>query len=80
MDVTVYCAIKDIVHGEFRADHFWLGASDGAIDITDMNLSKKMFTAEDIKSIEGVRNLLKKGALTVPNRYSQLADFQPPDL
>jgi len=80
MDVAVYRAIRDIVQGEFQAGHFWLGASDGAIDITDMTLSKGLFTAGDIKRIERVRRLLKKGAVAVPGRSSQLADFVPPDL
>jgi basic membrane protein A len=80
MDVAVYGALRDIANDEFKPGHRWLGAPDGAMDITEMKYSKKLFKSEALENIQSARDLLKKGKLIVPNRYSQVADFQPPQL
>jgi len=80
MDVAVYDALKDIVRGSFQPGHRWLGASDGAMDITDMEHSRSLFDAEDLKRIAEARNLLKQGKLEIPARAKDLEDFHPPEL
>jgi basic membrane protein A len=80
MDVAVYGAIQDIVQDKFKAGHYWLGAPDNGMDITEMEYSKNLFKPQDLDRIRKARELLKKGQLTIPKRYSQVDDFQPPDL
>jgi len=80
MDVAVYNAISDIVRGDFHCGHRWLGAADGAIDITAMEYSRQLFDAASLERIEKARDLLKAGKLSVPKRSSEIAGFQPPPL
>lgn len=80
MDVAVYGALRDVVHGKLRGGHRWLGASDGAIDITEMKYSRPLFDSASIERIQKARHLLKTGQLTVPKRYSEVDRFQPPNL
>ena len=80
MDLAIYAALRGIVKGEFKAGHHWLGAPDGAIDITDMKYSQKLFTAQDLQHIQKARTLLKGGKLLIPENQTVLNSFQPPDL
>lgn len=80
MDVAVYGAIRDAVEGRFKAGHFWLGATDGAIDLTEMKYSRKLFDPASLERIEKARELLKSGGLSVPKRYSEMDSFTPPQL
>ena len=61
MDTAVYGAIRDTVQGNFKPGHVWLGASEGAIDITDMQYTRQLFSAEDLAAIDKARTLLKQG-------------------
>lgn len=79
MDIAVYEAIHQVVQDSFQAGHRWLGAADGAIDITEMNHSRNLFTNEDSKRIAKARELLKTGKLNIPKRYSEVASFEPPE-
>ena len=80
MDVAVYGALQDLAKGNFRGGHRWLGAADGAVDITEMKYSRQLFKADDLARIEKARNLLKQGKLSIPNRYPEVASFNPPEL
>ncbi|MCU0573721.1 MAG: BMP family ABC transporter substrate-binding protein [Syntrophobacteraceae bacterium] len=80
MDVAVYEAMRSIVEDRFRAGHRWLGAADGAMDITEMKHSRALFDAADLQRIQKARELLKKGALKVPARSGDVDGFQPPRL
>lgn len=80
MDVAIYDALKQIVEGKFQGGHRWLGAADGAVDITEMKYSRYLFAEEDLERIQKARDILKAGKLTVPKRYSEVADFEPPEL
>jgi basic membrane protein A and related proteins len=80
MDVAVYSALQDLVKGTFHGGHRWLGAADGAVDITEMKYSRHLFKAEDLARIEKARNLLKENKLNIPSRYSEVASFNPPEL
>ncbi|MGV8074712.1 MAG: BMP family protein [Syntrophobacteraceae bacterium] len=80
MDCAVYEALKQTVEGKFKGGHRWLGAVDGAIDITEMKHSRSLFTAQDLDRIGKARELLKSGKLDVPERYSEVASFEPPNL
>jgi basic membrane protein A and related proteins len=80
MDVAVYNAIRDAVGGHFEGGHHWLGASDGAIDITEMKYSRQLFDPADLKRIETAKNLLKEGKLVVPKRGSEVESFTAPTL
>lgn len=80
MDVAVYEALQSIVRKKFQSGHYWLGAADGAMDITDMEYSKDLFNPRDFERIQKARTLLKKGQLTVPKHSSEAAEFEPPEL
>ncbi|MEM5787866.1 MAG: BMP family ABC transporter substrate-binding protein [Syntrophobacteraceae bacterium] len=80
MDIAVYGAIRDVVEGRFKAGHHWLGASEGAIEITEMKYSRHLFTPADLEKIEKAKNLLGSGRITVPRRYGEVEAFAAPDL
>ncbi|MCE5336642.1 MAG: BMP family ABC transporter substrate-binding protein [Desulfobacteraceae bacterium] len=80
MDVAVYGAIRDVVKGNFKGTHLWLGAPDGAVDITEMKYSKELFAADDLRNIEKARALLKEGKLSVPKRHGEVEAYAPPAL
>ncbi|NSW87009.1 MAG: BMP family ABC transporter substrate-binding protein [Syntrophobacteraceae bacterium] len=80
MDVAVYDAIRDIVQGNFKSGHHWLGAAEGAMDITDMEYSKHLFSSNDLLLIRNARRVLKDGSRGIPKRHNEVDGFQPPDL
>jgi len=80
MDVAVYGAIREAVEGRLQGGHRWLGASDGAIDITEMKYSRQLFDPADLQRIEKAKNLLQNGRLTVPKRYGEVDSFAAPEL
>jgi basic membrane protein A len=80
MDVAVYGALRDCVQGSFKPGHRRLGATDGAIDITEMKFSQQLFDPADLARIQKARRLLKDGQLNVPKRYDELDKFEPPVL
>jgi basic membrane protein A len=80
MDVAVYNAIRDGVDGRFQGGHHWLGAAEGAIDITEMKYSRQLFDAPDLDRIEKARILLKEGKLVVPKRSGEVESFSVPNL
>jgi basic membrane protein A and related proteins len=80
MDVAVYGALQDLVKGNFQGGHRWLGAPDGAVDITEMTYSRQLFKANDLERIQKARALLKEGKLEIPKRSSEVETFKPPEL
>jgi basic membrane protein A and related proteins len=80
MDVAVYGALQDLVKGRFQGGHRWLGAPDGAVDITEMTYSRQLFKANDLERIQKARTLLKEGKLEIPKRSSEVETFKPPEL
>lgn len=80
MDVAVYEAIRSVVQGSFKGGHRWLGVTEGAVDITDMKYSKKLFSPTDLERIAKARELLKEGKIKVPKRASELETFKAPEL
>jgi basic membrane protein A and related proteins len=80
MDVAVYGALQDFVKGSFQGGHRWLGASDGAVDITEMLYSRQLFKATDLELIQKARILLKEGKIEVPRRSFDVETFNPPEL
>jgi basic membrane protein A len=80
MDSALYEALEDIVQRNFQSGHCRLGASDEAVDITEMQYSKQFFDPKGLKIIQKVRTLLKDRKLSIPSRNDQLAEFQPPSL
>ncbi|HOV87156.1 MAG TPA: BMP family ABC transporter substrate-binding protein [Syntrophobacteraceae bacterium] len=80
MDVAVYGAVRDIVEGRFSGGHHWLGAKEGAVDITEMKYSRERFDAKDLARIRKARELLRGGTLKVPKRFGEVKDFPAPDL
>lgn len=80
IDVAVYSALESIVKGDFQPGHKWLGAAEGAMDITDMKYSRQLFSPQDLERIGNARRLLKEGKLVIPKREAEVAGFQPPDL
>jgi basic membrane lipoprotein Med (substrate-binding protein (PBP1-ABC) superfamily) len=79
MDIAVYGAIREAVEGRFKGGHHWLGAADGAIDITEMKYSKRLFSPADLERIAKARDLLKAGKLSVPARAGEVEMFKPPE-
>lgn len=80
MDVAVFEALGMIVRGGFKGGHRWLGAAEGAVDITEMVHTRELFSRADLDRIQKARLLLKEKQLTVPKRYDDLPDFKPPSL
>jgi basic membrane protein A and related proteins len=80
MDVAVYGALQDLVKETFNGGHRWLGAADGAMDITEMKYSRQLFKPDDLARIDKARVLLKESKLRVPSRYSEVPSFNPPEL
>lgn len=80
MDVAVHEAILSIVENRFQPGHRWLGAAEGAVDITEMKHSRARFDAADLERIRKARELLKKGAFKVPARSGEVDGFHPPRL
>ncbi|MHC1742876.1 MAG: BMP family protein [Syntrophobacteraceae bacterium] len=80
MDVAVYQALEAVVQGRFQGGHRWLGAAEGAVDITDMVHTRSLFSEADLDRIQQARQLLKDKKLMVPKRYGELPEFQPPAL
>lgn len=80
MDVAIYQAIEGIVQGRFEPGHHWLGAAQGAIDLSPMKYSQQLFTPRDMEWIDKARRLLKEGKISVPKSDAELADFQIPEL
>jgi len=80
MDVAVYGALQDLVKETFNGGHRWLGAADGAMDITEMKYSRQLFKPDDLARIDKARVLLKEGKLSIPDRYSEVPSFNPPEL
>lgn len=80
MDVAVYRALHEAAEGKFNAGHHWLGASEGAIDITDMRYTRDLFDPKDMERIQKARSLLKEGKISIPKRNADVEGFQPPHL
>ena len=80
MDVAVYGALQDLVRGNFRGGHRWLGTAEGGVDLTEMKYSRSLFRPEDLARIEKARLLLREGKLSIPKRTSELPSFSPPHL
>jgi len=80
MDLAVYGAIRDVGEGKFKAGHFWLGAAEGAIDITEMKYTRQLFSPADLARIEKARTLLRQGKLAVPGRSGEVESFVAPEL
>jgi len=80
MDVAVYNAIRDAVSGRFQGGHHWLGAAEGAIDMTEMKYSRQLFDPADLNRIEAARVLLKEGKLAVSKRAVEVESFSVPKL
>jgi len=80
MDLAVYNAIKSIADGRFQAGHVWLGAPEGAMDITAMTFSRDRFRPQDLARIDRARELLRTGKLEIPNRAQDLKSFTAPAL
>ena len=80
MDVAIYGAIKDVAQGHFKPGHFWLGAAEGAIDLSEMKYSRELFPIADLEKIKKAKELLAGGKLTVPNRTADAEKFIPPEL
>ena len=80
MDVAVFQALEAVVHGRFQGGHRWLGAADGAVDITEMPHTRSLFDKADFDRIQLARQLLKGRKIAVPKRYGDLQEFQPPAL
>lgn len=80
MDVAVYGAIRDAIDGRLKGMHRWLGAAEGAIDITGMKYSRQLFDPADLQRIAKAKDLLAKGQLTVPKQYTEVDSFAAPDL
>ena len=66
MDIAVYGAIREAAEGRFKGGHHWLGAADGAMDITEMKYSKQLFSPAQPRANAKSRDPLKAGKLTVP--------------
>ncbi len=80
MDVAVYGALQELAKGSFQSGHRWLGASDGAVDITRMEYSRHLFKVSDLERIDKARDLLKAGKLKIPKQPSEVGEFRPPAL
>ncbi len=80
MDVAIYGAIRDILDGRFRGGHFWLGAAEGAIGLTEMKYSRQLFAPADLERIEKAKLLLQEGKLSVPKRPGEVESFAAPQL
>jgi basic membrane protein A len=80
MDVAVYDALQSIVENRFQRGHHWLGAVEGAMDITDMKHSRHLFDPASLARIQKSRELLKQGALKIPKKASEVSAFEPPHL
>lgn len=80
MDVAVYSGIQSVVEGKFQSGHRILGASDGAIDISEMKYSRQLFNPADLERILKARDLLRQKRIVIPKTQAELAGFQPPDL
>lgn len=80
MDVAVYEALRSVVENRFQGGHRWLGAAEGAVDITDMKLTRHLFDSVSLHRIKKARELLMKGTLTIPKRGMEVDAFEPPRL
>ncbi len=80
MDVAVYGALQSIVENRFQGGHHWLGAAEGAMDITDMKHSRHLFDSASLARIQKGRELLKQGALKIPGNAGEVSGFEPPRL
>ena len=80
MDVAVYGALQELAEGSFQSGHRWLGASDGAVDITGMEYSRHLFKVSDLERIDKARDLLKAGKLKIPKQPSEVGEFRLPAL
>ncbi len=80
MDVAVYEALRSIVENRFQGGHHWLGAAEGAMDITEMKYSRHLFDAPSLARIQMARELLKQGALKIPEKAGEVTAFEPPKL
>ncbi len=80
MDVVIYNAIRDTTENRFKAGHFWLGAAEGAIDLTAMKYSAGMFAPADLERIEKAKVLLRGGELKIPKRTGEVDGFVAPEL
>ncbi len=80
MDVAVYSAIRETVEDRFKGGHRWLGAADGAVDLTEMKYSRQLFEPADLDRIEKAKQLLKNGKLAVPSRTGAVESFTAPEL
>jgi len=80
MDVAVYGTLQELAKGSFQSGHRWLGASDGAVDITGMECSRHLFKVSDLERIDKARDLLKAGKLKIPKQPSEVGEFRPPAL
>jgi basic membrane protein A and related proteins len=80
MDVAVFGALQDLVKASFQGGHRWLGASDGAVDITEMLYSRQLFKPSHLDRVQKARTLLKEGKIEIPKRSSEVEAFEPPEL
>ena len=53
MDVAVFKALESVAQGRFQGGHRWLGAADGAVDITEMVHTRSLFSAADLAAAAG---------------------------
>ncbi len=80
MDVAIYNAIRDTLESRFKAGHFWLGAAEGAIDLSEMKYSAEMFAPADIERVKKAKTLLRSGELKIPRRPAEVDGFAAPEL
>lgn len=80
MDVAIFNAIRDSLEGRFKAGHFWLGAAEGAIDLSEMKYSAEMFAPADLERIGKAKALLRSGELAIPKRLGEVESFVAPEL
>lgn len=78
IDVAVFAALKEISRGAFRPGHRVLGMREGAIGLSEMKHTRKLFTEEQLALLEWAKRSLAEETITVPVTDEELQSFTAP--
>lgn len=80
VDNAVFQGVQMAVDVRWQGGHKVLGYREGGIALSAMKGSSELFSEAELAMISEAKRLLGRGEVALPDKRSQLADWEPPDL
>lgn len=80
VDNAVFQGVQMAVDVRWQGGHKVLGYREGGIALSAMTGSSALFSEAELAMISEAKRLLGRGEVAVPDKESQLEDWEPPDL